>query len=59
MVASGQWDHQNADPIEGLADFVYFGAVVVAGLQELDPDYFKSNKPFKVAYAMLVEESLK
>ena len=59
MVKANQWDGENADPLEGLADFVYFGAVVVTGLQELDPDYMKSNKQFKAAFALLAEESIK
>ena len=55
---AGQWDNSNSDPIEGLADFMYFCSASILSIKNADPNYLSTNKQFKAAFAMLMEQSV-
>ncbi len=59
LVQAGQWDNENSDPFDGLADFLYFCSAAVVTLHDLDPTFIEQNIQFKATYAMLVEQSQK
>ena len=57
---AGQWDaSQNSDPIEGIVDFMYFCSASILSIKAIDPNYLTTNKQFKAAFAMIMEESVK
>jgi hypothetical protein len=55
---AGRWDNSNADPIEGLADFMYFCSASLLSIKNVDPNYLATNKQFKAAFAMIMEQSV-
>ncbi|MCX6116124.1 MAG: hypothetical protein NT027_01170 [Proteobacteria bacterium] len=57
MANAGQWDKGNADPIDGLADFLYFCSASIVALKDHDPQSLETNKQLKAAFAMLAEQS--
>lgn len=60
MKKAGRWDPSgNADPVEGLVDFMYFCSASLKSIKNVDPEYLANNKQFKAAFAMLMEESVK
>lgn len=58
MQNAGKWDNQNADPLMGLSDFLYFGCAAVTALKDHDPEYLQQNKQFKAMFAMMAEMSI-
>lgn len=57
---AGQWDPStNSDPIEGLVDFMYFCSASIISIKNIDAEYLVTNKQFKAAFAMIMEESVK
>jgi hypothetical protein len=57
---AGKWDaSKNSDPGEGVVDFMYFCSASLLSIKNVDPDYLKTNKQFKAAFAMIMEESIK
>jgi hypothetical protein len=55
---AGRWDNSNSDPIEGLADFMYFCSASILSIKNVDPNYLATNKQFKAAFAMIMEQSV-
>jgi hypothetical protein len=57
---AGRWNPaDNADPIEGLVDFMYYCSASILSIKNVDPQYLATNKQFKATYAMIMEESVK
>jgi hypothetical protein len=57
---AGKWNPAgNSDPVEGLADFMYFCSAAILSIKNVDPSYLAQNTQFKAAYAMIMEESVK
>ena len=60
--AAGKWTEtfrsSNTDPLEGLTELLYFNSAAILSIKNVDPAYLKSNKQFKAAYAMTMEESV-
>ena len=57
---AGRWNPaDNADPIEGLVDMMYFCSASIRSIKNVDPQYLATNKQFKATYAMIMEESVK
>lgn len=57
---AGKWDASgNSDPIEGLADFMYFCSAAILSIKNVDPNYLTQQTQFKAGYAMIMEESVK
>ena len=58
---AGKWTAQFAashtDPIEGLVTMMYFNSAAILSIKKADPEYVKTNKQYKAAYAMTMEES--
>jgi hypothetical protein len=57
---AGKWNAAgNSDPIEGIADFMYFCSAAILSIKNVDPNYLVQNTQFKAGYAMIMEESVK
>lgn len=57
---AGKWNSAgNSDPIEGIADFMYFCSAAILSIKNVDPNYLAQNRQFKAGYAMIMEESVK
>jgi hypothetical protein len=57
---AGKWNAAgNSDPIEGIADFMYFCSAAILSIKNVDPNYLAQNTQFKAGYAMIMEESVK
>ena len=57
---SGKWEASgNSDPIEGIADFMYFCSAAIVSIKNVDPNYLANNSQFKAGYAMIMEESVR
>jgi hypothetical protein len=60
--AAGKWTpvfaSNNFDPIEGMAEFMYFCSATILSIKNIDPDYLNTNKQYKAAFAMTMEESV-
>ena len=57
---SGKWEASgNSDPIEGIADFMYFCSAAIVSIKNVDPNYLVNNSQFKAGYAMIMEESVR
>jgi len=57
---AGKWNAAgNSDPVEGLADFIYFCSAAIISIKNVDSNYLVQNDQFKAGYAMIVEESMK
>lgn len=58
---AGNWTDvfrsSNSDPLEGLVEFMYFNSAAILSIKNVDPDYLKTNKQYKAAFAMIMEES--
>jgi hypothetical protein len=61
--AAGQWTpgfaSQHSDPVQNLAEFMYFCSATILSIKNVDPQYLKTNKQYKAAYAMTMEESVR
>jgi hypothetical protein len=58
MFEAGKWKDGGTDEVDGAMDFLYFGSAAVLALTKREPEYIKTNKQFKAAYAMLAEKSM-
>jgi hypothetical protein len=57
---AGQWNNEfNSDPVDGLADFIYFSSAALLTIKKIDPDYLIKNKQFKAVFALQMEESVR
>jgi hypothetical protein len=57
---AGKWNAAgNSDPIEGIADFMYFCSAAIISIKNVDANYLAQNTQFKAGYAMIMEESMK
>ena len=60
--AAGQWSSRFAanftDPLEGMSEFMYYCSADILAIKSADPTYLATNKQFKAAFAMNMEESI-
>ena len=56
---AGRWDsNDNADPLRGFVDLLYFCSAAILSIENVDASYLSTNTQYKAAYAMIAEQGM-